>query len=164
MKCSVVGARGNVGPVQAFIERLHATAADLGQEAQAFDSDLVFGEEHLLVAWDHAERAFARGSNVASDRMVEVLLFAAGERQIAKALEKLGLKEGQNRMVLLLVGEGDPHRVLAKLGLKRDDGLLEGQVDMLPTFGITKEEIATVDDDRVFDLVLERVALAELER
>jgi KEOPS complex subunit Cgi121 len=164
MKCSVVGARGNVGPVQAFIERLHAVAADRGQEAQAFDSDLVFGEEHLLVAWDHAERAFTRGSNVASNRMVEVLLFAAGERQIAKALEKLGLKEGQNRMVLLLVGEGNPDRILAKLGLERDDSLLEGQVDMLPTFGITKEEMATVDDDRVFDLVLERVALAELER
>ncbi|MEE9592425.1 MAG: KEOPS complex subunit Cgi121, partial [Thermoplasmata archaeon] len=88
MKCSVVGARGSVGPVQAFIERLHVAAVESGLEAQAFDSDLVFGEEHLLVAWDHAERAFARGSNVASDRMVEVLLFAAGERQIAKALMK----------------------------------------------------------------------------
>ncbi|MFQ5908745.1 MAG: KEOPS complex subunit Cgi121 [Thermoplasmata archaeon] len=164
MGCFVLGARGEVRDVQQFIRRLRQVAQDLGLEGQAFDADLVFGAEHLLVAWDHAERAFSRGSNVASDRMVEVLLFAAGERQIAKALEKMGVKEGQDHMVLLLAGEGDPDRLLTKLGLERDDRLLEGRVDMLPAFGFTKEEMATVDTDRVFDLVLERVALVGLLR
>ncbi|MFQ6013748.1 MAG: KEOPS complex subunit Cgi121, partial [Thermoplasmata archaeon] len=82
MRCSAVGAQGDIGPVQEFIARLRRAAEELGLEAQAFDADLVFGAEHLLVAWDHAERAFARGTNVASDRMMEVLRFAAGERQI----------------------------------------------------------------------------------
>ncbi|MFQ5552936.1 MAG: KEOPS complex subunit Cgi121, partial [Thermoplasmata archaeon] len=153
-----------IGPVRAFIERLREAAAERGLEAQAFDSDLVFGAEHLLAAWDHADRAFAHGSNVASDRMVEVLLFAAGERQITRALEKLGLKEGKDRLALLVAGEGDPDVLLKKLELVRDDSLLAGRVDMLPAFGITKEEIETVADDRVFDLVLERVALAALRR
>lgn len=164
MRCSVVGARGSIGPVRPFIERLREAAGELGLEAQAFDADLVFGEEHLLAAWEHAERAFARGTNVASDRMVEVLLFAAGERQIGTALEKLGLKEGQDRVALLVVGEGDPGRLVQKLGLEREDSLLERRIEMLPAFGITEEEMETVDDDRVFDLVLERVALAELRR
>ncbi len=164
MKCSAVGVRGDVGPVRAFVKRLREVAQGLGLEAQAFDADLVFGAEHLLVAWEHAERAFERGTNVASDRMMEVLLFAAGERQITAALEKLGLKEGQDGAALLIVGEGDPEPLIRKLGLGRDDSLLDGRVEMLPAFGITKEESATVDRDRVFDLVLERVALGELWR
>ncbi len=95
---------------------------------------------------------------------MELLLFASGERQITAALEKLGLKEGQDGAALLIVGEGDPDSLIRKLGLARDDSLLEGRVEMLPAFGITTEESATVDRDRVFDLVLERVALGELWR
>jgi KEOPS complex subunit Cgi121 len=164
MKCSAVGVRGDIGPVRAFVKRLREVAQELDLEAQAFDADLVFGAEHLLVAWEHAERAFERGTSVASDRMMELLLFASGERQITAALEKLGLKEGQDGAALLIVGEGDPDSLIRKLGLARDDSLLEGRVEMLPAFGITTEESATVDRDRVFDLVLERVALGELWR
>ena len=164
MKCSVVGARGKVGPVRAFVARLHEVAGELGLEAQAFDADMVFGGEHLLVAWEHTERAFDRGRNIATDRMMEVLLFAAGERQIETALAKIGLKEGQGGMALLIVGEGDSAPLLDKLGLERADELLEGRMDKLSSIGLTPEEIRSVERERVFDLVLERVALGELWR
>ncbi|MFQ5919379.1 MAG: KEOPS complex subunit Cgi121 [Thermoplasmata archaeon] len=164
MKCSVIGARGKVGPVPEFVVRLKEVAGDQGLEAQAFDADMVFGEEHLLVAWDHAERAFARGTNIASDRMMEVLLFAAGERQIETALAKMGLKERQDRLVLLILGEARLSRLLTDLGLERSDDLIDAQVDKLAAFGVSEEEVQSVESERVFDLVLERVALGELWR
>lgn len=162
MRCSVLGARGDVGDVQEFIRRLREAAREMGLEAQAFDADLVFGEDHLLAAWEHTERAFARGTNVASDPMVEVLRFASGERQIATALEKLGLKEGKGEMVLFVVGDGDASVLIRELGLREEGTLVHGRIDMLPAFGITLEEMGTVEGHQVFDLVLERVALAEL--
>ncbi|MEE9163388.1 MAG: KEOPS complex subunit Cgi121, partial [Thermoplasmata archaeon] len=116
------------------------------------------------VAWEHTERAFKRGTNIASDRMIEVLLFAAGERQIETALEKMGLKEGRTRMVLLILGKGDPAQLIGQLGLERADELLDARIDMLAAFGVSQEEMESVDGQRVFDLVFERVALGELWR
>ncbi len=61
MKCSAVGVRGDIGTVRAFVNRLREVAQELDLEAQAFDADLVFGAEHLLVAWEHAERPSNEG-------------------------------------------------------------------------------------------------------
>lgn len=164
MRCSILGARGKIREVEPFIRRLREGADTRGLEVQAFNADMVFGEEHLLTAWEHAERAFERGTNVASNRMVEVLLFASGERQISDALAKMGVKAGQDGIVLFVVGEGDPSPLLEELGLERDDSRVEGQISMLPAFGIASEELETVGPEQVFDLVIERVALAELWR
>ncbi|MFQ5837816.1 MAG: KEOPS complex subunit Cgi121 [Thermoplasmata archaeon] len=162
MKCTVVGARGSTGPIEDFMNRLQAEADKLALEAQAFNADMVFGKDHILSAVDHARRAFERGTNVASNFMMEVLVYASGERQISAALEKMGLKEGEGGMVVLAVGGGDAEALLQRLGLERDDSLAEGRLEMLRDFGITKEEIDTVPSDRVFDLVLERVALVDV--
>ncbi len=162
MEYTVAGARGETPSVDAFVEALRAQAEQVGLEVQAFDADMVFGENHILSALQHAERAFRRGTNLAADRMMEVLVYAAGERQISNALEKMGVKEGKDRIVILAVGEGDVNRLLEGLGLERDDSLVEGRRDMLQAFGITDKEAETVPPDRLFELVLERVALVDL--
>ncbi len=162
MKYTIVGARGTVGSVDAFMVRLREEASGLNLEVQAFDARMIFGEDHLRTAVEHAERAFARGTNVAKDRMMEILLYASGERQISTALEKVGLKEDGEGVALVIAGEGDVNALLRSLGLDRDDRLLNGKEELLPAFGISEAEIGTVPRDRVFDLVLERVALVDL--
>lgn len=162
MPSTVVGARGDVRDVEGFVEALKAEAAARGLQAQAFDADMVFGEDHLQSAWDHAERAMQRGTNAASDPMVELLLYAAGERQIGRAIEKMGVKEGRGRLVLQVVGDGDVEGLLQALGLRRDDEVVQGDVAMLPKFGISDAEVATVPAAQVLDLVLERVAMVDL--
>ncbi len=164
MAYTVVGARGVVGDVETFIEGLRREADRAGLQIQAFDADMVFGEDHLISALKHAERAFQRGTNVASDLMVEVLVYAAGERQISKALEKMGVKEGTEGLVVLALGEGDMNAFLEGTGLIRDDALVEGQPDHLRAYGITEEELETVSPERVLDLVLERVAMVDALR
>lgn len=161
MPSTVVGARGDVEDVEAFVAALKAEAEARGVRAQAFDADMVFGEDHLLSAWEHAERALQRGTNVAADPMVEVLLYAAGERQIDKAIEKMGVKAGRGRVVLLIVG-GEGKGLMEALGLERDDAAVVGERSKLAAFGISEEELATVPPEQAFDLVLERVALVDL--
>lgn len=164
MRSTIVGARGNLGPLPRFLERLRAEATARDLEVQAFDAALVFGEDHLLSALAHADRAFRQGTNRASQHLVEVLRYASGERQIATALEKMGVKEGQAEIVLLALGEGDVEALVKALGLQRDDGLIEGVRENLRAFGVTEAEAATVPEGEVFDLVLERVALVDTLR
>ncbi len=162
MKYTVAGARGEVGRVEDFVRRLQQESEMLGITAQAFDANMIFGEDHIFSAYEHAERAFARGSNVASDFMVEVLVYAAGERQISKALQKVGVKDGQERLVLLTGSEEHLDELLKSLGLIRDDRVIQGEREFLREFGISEKELQTVTPEKAFDLVLERVALVEL--
>lgn len=166
MRGSIVGARARarVRDIPGFVRRLREAATARGLEVQAFRADRVFGEDHLLSAREKAERAFERGTNVASDRMVEVLLWASGERQIGTALERMGIPQGGRELVLLIQGEGNAAGLLEEVGLERDDALVAGRRDDLLAFGIGAKEVETVPPDRTFDLVLERVALVAILR
>ncbi|WP_339105444.1 KEOPS complex subunit Cgi121 [Haloterrigena salinisoli] len=92
------------------IDDLDAFVADLGEigdrhdvTIQAFDARYVVDRAHLERAVELADRAIARGENVARDRAVEILLYAAGRRQIDRALE-MGVDEGETRTVVLVDG------------------------------------------------------------
>nr|WP_272931518.1 KEOPS complex subunit Cgi121 [Halobacterium noricense] len=87
---------------------------------QAFDAAYVADREHLAAAVEHADRAFDRGENVASDRSVEVLLYAAGRRQIREALE-MGVDEGEQAVVVVVAG-GDEDSAAAAVAAFLDGG------------------------------------------
>lgn len=92
--------------VDALVDHLAAVGADHGVVVQALDAGLVAGHDHLESAVAHANRAVARGEAVADDRGVEVLCYAAGVRQIDRALE-LGVDPGPGvRDVVVVVDEG----------------------------------------------------------
>jgi KEOPS complex subunit Cgi121 len=87
----------------AFLDALDAVADAHGVTVQAFDARYVVDREHLRRAVELADRAFERGENIARERGVEILLFAAGRRQINRALE-IGVDEGRNEVVVLVDG------------------------------------------------------------
>jgi len=91
----VVEGVATVDDIDAFVERLGAVGEDHGVAVQAFDARYVVDREHLERAVELADRAFARGDAIARDRSVEILLYAAGRRQINRALE-MGVGEGES--------------------------------------------------------------------
>jgi len=129
---------------------------------QLLDARLVCGRDHLFAATEHAERAMRERTNVAQSLAVEFVLYASGERQIASALAKIGIRDDTTEFALVLFGGGDPDEVLRALDLSRDDRVLESSRPKLQRFGLTDAELATVPSDRAADLVLERVALVDL--
>ena len=169
--------RAEIDDVGAFLDRLDGIAAEHDCTVQAFDADLIAGRGHLEAAVAHARRSFERGENVARDRGVEIMLYAAGRRQIDRALE-LGVREGENRLVVVVDDAGESEAggesaereddAAAAVGdlLTPADTLGVEHVDeerLVDFFGITAAERRATDAD-LPDLVRERVALLDVEK
>ncbi len=157
----VLGARGQIGDPRTVIEYLQ----HLGKgEGLALDADMICGKAHVISAVTHAIRAFERGDNISGSLAVETVLYASGEHQISKAMKKMGIKIGTERVALILIDSIPSDNVVVSLSLKRDDEVLEPSDEKALRFGITKDEIRAVPANKIEDLVLEKVAFVALSK
>ncbi len=172
-----------VADVDGFVERLGVIGDEQGVTIQAFDARYVVDRGHLERAVALADRAIARGENVARSRAVEILCYAAGRRQIERALE-LGVAAGEGPAVVLVDagpaggGDGNGGHDAADATRERDAVVtVESRhtLERRPTLGdydpgrvreffdVSDAELATVDGD-LAALVHERVALLDVEK
>ncbi|MBO4552199.1 MAG: hypothetical protein J5673_03265 [Candidatus Methanomethylophilaceae archaeon] len=153
VKVDVIGLRGEAS-FQDMVE--HFTS--LGGEVVIMDPMYVCGKDHVISAVMHAERSFEHGTNRSKTLLTEILLYAAGERQISKAMERMRPKPGCKEYVLALLDfDGDLR--LSEIGMERDDSIIEAN-------GIKTEAMGF---DRSFnipyeDLALEMVAMLDLAK
>ncbi len=99
----LVEAEATVSDLDSFIAVVGEVADETGATIQAFDARYVVDREHLERATELADRAIARGNEIARDRAVEILLYASGRRQINRAFE-IGVSEGTLPVVILVDG------------------------------------------------------------
>jgi KEOPS complex subunit Cgi121 len=162
----VVEGVASVDDVDAFVAELGMVGDEHGAAVQAFDVDYVADREHLASAVTHANRAFERGENVASERAVEVLLYAAGRRQIRRALA-MGVDEGDTAVVVVVDGGDEAGAVDAVEGLLADvRPTLDGGGDeatLRAFFDVSDAELAAAAGG-LADVVRERVALLDVEK
>ncbi|MDZ5812942.1 KEOPS complex subunit Cgi121 [Halorubrum sp. AD140] len=171
-----------VADLDAFLADLDGVAEETGAVVQAFDADLVVSATQLREAARLAARAIARGEAVARDPGVEILLYAAGSRQIDRALE-LGVAEGERAAVVLVSDFGDvsgadrppadlDEAVEGVRGLAVGSaGIIDGDdlngafdADRVREFyGVTDRELAATTGD-LADVVRERVTLLDVEK
>ena len=149
MDFKVIGMRGDT-PFDRIIE--HFTS--MGEDVVLMDPDMVAGKDHILSAAKHAERAFAEGTNRSKTVLTEIILYAAWERQISKALAKMKPKEGRNEYVTLLIDIEDPK--LDVIDMIRDDSLIDATDTKAEKLGLKKGPISYEDQ------AIENVALVEL--
>ena len=114
----LVAGTAAIDDLDAFLSALDGIAAETGAVVQAFDADLIVSAAHLREATRLAARAIARDDAVARDPGVEVMLYAAGSRQIDRAFA-LGVEEGRQRTVVLVADFG------AVPGAERSDADLD---------------------------------------
>ncbi|MBS1263359.1 MAG: hypothetical protein MAG715_00535 [Methanonatronarchaeales archaeon] len=157
----VLGVELEVEPMR-FVD----TLGELDGVAQAVDARFVAGREHLEVAAGLAFTAEERGRRVANDPAMEVLLYAAGTRQIDRAIERLGLRRSTRSAGVVL--RDVPAQDIADSCCKINGEVLELSEDNLgfvvDAFEIGELELETVGLDRLPLLVRERVVLSDLER
>ena len=150
-----------------FLAEIEAIGEATGATVQCFDSGYVAGDRHLRRAVELAGRARKQGTAVARKPAVEILLYAAGRRQINQALE-MGVSEGEGDVVAVVTDGDEPaaeRRVRELLGVTDagDTGVSLGDADTIKTFfDIDDREVAVVDGD-LEDIVIERVALLDVE-
>ncbi len=168
LKLNIIGCIGKVDSVDDFIRKAQDFVSSSTSKKdillQFFDADKVLGKEHVLSAIKHAKRAFEREENISATMAMEILIYAAGEPQIKNALAKIGLKDGCERIAVIVDEDVDFEGLLSHLGLKRDDSVLEFNENKLKAFGITEEEVSVVDKDKIRDLVLERIAMVDVRK
>ena len=155
----------DVDDVDAFLAELTEAVGE-GRTVQAFDARYVVDRTHLERAVELADRAFERGENVARDRGVEILLYAAGRRQIDRALE-MGVSEGRTPAVVLVDDDDSAEATAAdRIAASLDPAETLGGYDearVRSFFDVTDAELEAVDGT-LADLVRERVALLVVER
>ena len=167
---TIIGAKGNqIQDVKTFFHQVSILSTKYDILIQAIDADYVYGKSHLISAVEHAKRAFEHKTNSLNALELEILLYASGERQIQKAIEKIGVKKGTEKIAFIFIPKNkrknlddEGNQILLDLDFKRDDKVLEGDINTLYRFGITKEEIYTIDERMYGDLLLEKVALVDI--
>ena len=150
--------------VDAFVDDLRRIELESGAAIQAFDARYVVGHRHIERAVELAERAADRGEAIARDQSVEILLYAAGRRQINRAFE-MGVSEGACPVVAVAVG-GDEAGAADALTALLEPAETLGAFDetrVREFFEISDRELAAADAT-LEDLVCERVALLVVER
>ncbi|MDR0309595.1 MAG: hypothetical protein LBH88_02410 [Candidatus Methanoplasma sp.] len=150
MDIQVIGIKGNT-EFSKIVEHFEG----LGGDAVLLDPQMVCGRDHILSAVMHAERAFGNGTNRSRTLLTETILYAAGDRQIGRAMERMRPKEGKGEMVALLFGIDDPK--LDRIGMTRCDEIMEASQEKAECLGAE-----LFDGISVEDAVLEHVAMTDL--
>jgi KEOPS complex subunit Cgi121 len=160
----VIGAVGDIKDLDKFLEQISDFALKNKMIIQVLNADLIYGKDHLISAVEHAKRAIQRNTNTTNSLEMEILLYTSGERQLKLAIPKMGVKNGKSKIAFVLIAEKDisEKQLMETLSLKRDDKVLEGDIDTLKKFGINKHEIDTVNKEKYGDLILEKVAMVDI--
>jgi len=134
----LVEGRATIEAVDRFVARLRTIGDEHDCTIQAFDSRYVVSRNHLERALELADRDRARDEAVARERAVEILLYAAGRRQIDRALE-LGVDAVEGPVVVLVAAEGDGEEDTAGEHAADEEAAATAVADLL--------DAATVLDD-----------------
>jgi KEOPS complex subunit Cgi121 len=164
----VVEGTATVADVDAFVSELGEIGGEHGCAVQAFDARYVVDRRHLERAVACADRARAQGEAIADDHAVEVLLYAAGRRQISRALE-MGVSEGECPVAVVVHGvtdsanEADAATAVTNLVEPAETLGAFGEGHIRDYFDVSNRELAATDAD-LSVLVTERVALLSVEK
>lgn len=152
--------RPKIKETGAFLAALREAGEGQGCIIQAMDASLVVGERHATFAAEKAVRAFTERRNVAKDLGLEILRYASGQRQIERALS-MGVSEATERVALIVMGTPpDISDILEFDG----EGPRWSEAAVREAFDIGDLEIEAAGEERIPDLVLERVALIDAYR
>lgn len=152
MRITVAGLTGG-RPFSETVEHFRS----LGGDAVLFDPGMVCGPDHLLSAAEHATRAFENGTNRSKTLATEIILYAAGDRQISKAMKAMNPKDPEKPVAAVILDAPEDLR-LDLIGAERYDDILEATVEKAAALGIDRY------GDDPGSLALELVAMLEIEK
>ncbi len=169
-KMKIVGCKTCINDVNDFITKVNKFAEQNNIEIQLFDASLIFGKPHLDSAFAHALRSFRRKETATRSLGMELLFYASGERQITRAIKKMGVKKGESSIIVCLLYPLEFNHDIDKIvkefiqcfDLNQVDSVTQPDKSMLSTFGISKKAQSSVKKDQIYQLVLEKIALVDI--
>ena len=130
---------------------------------QLLNADGIAGYEHILHATIHAIKAFEREDNIANDLGLEICVRASAQRQISKALNILGIEEGQVNICAVAVNcnENIMDKLETILGKKDEEVLKPDETILKKTYNISDAEIKTMKN--ITNVMIERTTILILD-
>lgn len=145
-KIKIMGFKSNITDVKSTLDIINGFNKNSDCTIQLLDARGIAGKEHIYNAVVHAINSFKRKNNIANDLGMEICLRASAQRQISRAIEILGLKNGPMEICVVLVDfkankEFEVENQLNNI-FERDDGVLEPEENILKEiYGLKNEEI-----------------------
>ena len=149
----ILGFRANIVSVGETLSKIGDIKKD-GEIIQLLNADAVAGQNHIIHGVNQAFLAFDRGENLANDISVEIVVRCSAQRQISKAFNILGLKEGDMNLCAVLVNCDDYSSDLSGL-FDRNDDVLSPDVDKLKE--IYKISDVELEKMSVEDILVDRI-------
>ena len=143
-------------------------------EIQFFDADLIASPQHLYFAIINALQAFQNKTNISKSPAMETILYASAQRQIQKAIQRIGIKPETVNIAVTVISKSPTKLNTAILSITNcfssepDDKVLEMSKNktkrIIETFQITDKELKTTMKNNNFqetivNLIIERAAL-----
>ena len=178
--CLAITAYKNVKieDVEEFIQNIRKETGNV--IVQFFDARFVAGYEHLYFAVLNALTAFKHGLSISKNLAIEILLYAAAERQIRNAGQLLGIWEDTAKVAVVILAESKDEvvkaldKVSSIIQAEENESILEIDDEKFETikklFNVSDLELEAklerkgLEKKALKDLIIERVALLVTRR
>ncbi|MDP3066197.1 MAG: KEOPS complex subunit Cgi121 [Methanobacteriaceae archaeon] len=157
----IIGFKADINNVQEVLKLISDSCRN--GTIQILRADGLAGKKHVRQAATQALLAFERENNFAQDLGLEICLRASAQRQISRALNILGMKEGKQDLCAVMVDfPSDKVIKLDRILGPRDDSALQYRPENLKkVYEISDLEIDACDG--VQNALIERTTLLNLE-
>ena len=153
-----------------FLQKIREISGASGVHIICFNADMVAGKSHVAAAVKRAERSFGSGYPISNSIEMEALLYAAGTRQTSVG-SLFGLHIGENRLYICCLPLNTKVWITLSMLMHFCDcddpwGFIDAkkQENLMKLFHISELEFSTIHDCDLQKLVLERVALLDVNK
>lgn len=155
MDIKILGFRGNIDSVGKTLDKINNLKNNDEEIIQLLDADAVAGLRHVEHGVNQAFLAFSRHENLANDLSVEICLRCSAQRQISKAFEILGLKEGKMNLCTILINcSNESVDKLSSMFDRNDDVLIADESKLMKIYDIDENVLANMHID---DIIIDKI-------
>ena len=150
---NILGFKFSVDSVSELLSQINSIKKD-GEIIQLLNADSIVSKNQIYHAVNQAFLAFNRGENLAKDIGVEIVLRCSAQRQISKAFDILGLKEGFMNLYVVLINCGDYSKELNSI-FNSDELIFNcDEKHIMEIYNISNDEII---NSSVEDIIIDRI-------
>ena len=144
---NIVGFKATIDSIDETLKQMNDIKND-GEIIQLLNADSIVSKNHIIHGVNQAFLAFSRNENLANDISVEIVLRCSAQRQISKAFNILGLKEGNVNLCAVFIN-CDYTEELNSL-FSRDDEVFAADENRLKKgYGISEDELKTMSMENI---------------
>lgn len=149
----ILGFRANISSVGETLNQIDSIKKD-GEIIQLLNADAIAGRNHISHGVNQAFLAFSRGENLAKDISVEIVLRCSAQRQISKAFNILGLKEGKMNLCAVLINCEDYTSKLSSMFTLDESVLISDDKKLKEIYKISDVE---ADNLSLENIIIDRI-------